>query len=557
MLTAAGTTLNLANQTEALRIVGSSGVDTITAGSGGNIITGGGGSDIVTGGAGADQFRLQTDGGIDTINGFTAGADKIGLFDNGATGSGSVNFAGTAGSAAGTALAAGDFQIRTGITNIQGGDDNHVVLINAAQTTTQISTGTGASNSQNIYVVVFNSTTGRGEVWFDTDWDNSTGRSQVATLNSITSLAQLTALTAADFVVYNSATDPLILDLGDHGIDLTGLDNGVSFDINADGAVDQVAWTTGQDGILALDVNGNGTIDSGAEIFSPYFAGGDHASSLAALASLDSNGDGVMDANDAEFANLKVWQDVNHDGISQAGELTGLAAHGITSISLEANPFNGSIDGQEVLSEGTFTNADGSNGTFIEVGFDTELAQGANDNGPQTTVLTDAHATEFISDYSSARGDVIDVSKLLDATFGADSNVADYVNVLENGTDVTIQIDANGPASGRALRRCRGPAGLRHQRLGHRPDRLRERGAADRRLSDSRHQHQKPAGLRRRVFLMGVAEERDLRTPAPVPAQAESFASGLPSPHACGLDAGVTGGRAGSAFWPSGSLKVM
>ncbi len=184
---------------------------------------------------------------------------------------------------------------------------------------------------------------------------------QVATLNSITSSVQLNALTAADFVVYNSATDPIVLDLGDQGITFTGLENGVSFDINADGVgATRCAWTTGEDGILALDVNGNGTIDSGAEIFSPYFAGGDYASSLAALASLDSNGDGVMDANDAQFANLTVWQDVNHDGISQANELSSLAGHGITSIDLQATPADSTIDGQEVVSEGTFTTADGT-----------------------------------------------------------------------------------------------------------------------------------------------------------------------------------------------------
>ncbi len=188
----------------------------------------------------------------------------------------------------------------------------------------------------------------------------------------------------------------------------------MSFDINADGALDQMAWTTGEDGILALDINGNGAIDNGAEIFSPYFAGGDFASSLAALASLDSNGDGVMDASDAAFAKLKVWQDVNHDGISQASELTGLAAKGITSISLDANPFDGTIDGQQVVSEGTFTNADGSSGTFVEVAFDTALASGANDNAPQTFTLDNANVAEFISGYSAAQGDIIDVSGLLE-----------------------------------------------------------------------------------------------------------------------------------------------
>ena len=34
----------------------------------------------------------------------------------------------------------------------------------------QRSPGSGPNNSQNLYVVVFNSTSGRGEIWFDSDW---------------------------------------------------------------------------------------------------------------------------------------------------------------------------------------------------------------------------------------------------------------------------------------------------------------------------------------------------------------------------------------------------
>ena len=84
-------------------------------------------------------------------------------------------------------------------------------------------------------------------------------------------MAELAALTAADFVVYNSVTDPIILDLGAPGLAFSGLADGVTFDINGDGVADQMAWTAGEDGILALDLDGYGTIDNGTEIFSPVF----------------------------------------------------------------------------------------------------------------------------------------------------------------------------------------------------------------------------------------------------------------------------------------------
>jgi flagellar biosynthesis regulator FlaF len=63
---------------------------------------------------------------------------------------------------------------------------------------------------------------------------------------------------------------------------------------------------------------------------------------------LDSNQDGVMDANDAVFANLRVWQDLNQDGISQPNELKTLSELSITSIS---------------ITDSLFTKEDGSNAT--------------------------------------------------------------------------------------------------------------------------------------------------------------------------------------------------
>ena len=60
----------------------------------------------------------------------------------------------------------------------------------------------------NTYAIVFNSTTGKGEIWFDTDWSNTANRVQVATLNNVTTLAGVTAITASDIVVYDSTLGP-------------------------------------------------------------------------------------------------------------------------------------------------------------------------------------------------------------------------------------------------------------------------------------------------------------------------------------------------------------
>ena len=177
-------------------------------------------------------------------------------------------------------------------------------------------------------------------------------------------------LADANFV---ATADPLILDLGAPGLAFTSGDNSVSFDINADGVADQMAWTAGEDGILALDVDGNGTIDNGSEIFSPWFDGGSHAGSLAALATLDDNGDGVIDSGDAAFGSLQVWQDLDHDGVSGAGELKSLADHGITGINLDATPVDGTSTASSSSPRAPSTRPTAPAGPFVEVAFESTI----------------------------------------------------------------------------------------------------------------------------------------------------------------------------------------
>jgi VCBS repeat-containing protein len=448
----------------------------LVGGAGDDTLVGGAGSDTLTGGSGADQFRLTTTGGagnVKKITDYTDNTDKIGLLDTGATGSGSVNFSNTVGSAAGTTLNAADFISRATVSAIGNGDDNKVILITSAQSTATI-TGTtisGGGSPDNNYILVFNSTTGRGEIWFDTNWENVENRVQIATLDNITTLGQLTAITASDIVVYNSATDPIVLDLDGNGIGFSALDDGVSFDLDADGTKDKVAWNSSGDGILAYDLNGNGVIDDGSELFTPKFNGGNFANGSAALASLDSNGDGVIDANDAAFGNLSIWQDLNGDGVTDAGELKSLAEHGIASLSASTTPASSTIDGQAVVGEGSFTRTDGTTGSYVEVELDTipgggEAQEpetflvgddgddvlfgeaGVSDTlvggaGADTFVLTDLTAADFIADFSFEEGDAVDLTALF-STGGGD--VADYVSYDKTTGELKVDADGAGGA---------------------------------------------------------------------------------------------------------------
>jgi Ca2+-binding RTX toxin-like protein len=139
--------------------------------------------------------------------------------------------------------------------------------------------------------------------------------------------------------------DPLVLDLDGDGLELSAASGNTLFDHNADGIKTGTGWAKPDDGFLVRDLNNNGLIDTGRELF-----GVDTIKSNGALATqgfdalkdLDSNNDGFITSADAAFGELKVWQDTNQDGISQASELKTLAQLNITSIGV-----NGSTSGPQ------------------------------------------------------------------------------------------------------------------------------------------------------------------------------------------------------------------
>lgn len=137
---------------------------------------------------------------------------------------------------------------------------------------------------------------------------------------------------------------PLVFDTSGLGYKLTSADLGVWFDINADGRQDAISWTdpTKDVAFLTFDRNSNRRIDHGEELFgnvTPLPGGkGQARHGFDALRSLESPqygasvADGVIDDQDAAYHKLLLWKDANHDGVSQANELTPAALAGLVAI---------------------------------------------------------------------------------------------------------------------------------------------------------------------------------------------------------------------------------
>lgn len=130
-----------------------------------------------------------------------------------------------------------------------------------------------------------------------------------------------------------TASDPIVLDLDGDGIELTGVSQGVSFDLNADGSIETAATVTGGDGLLALDKNNNGAIDDGTELFGDQNGA---SNGFEELAKYDSNRDGSIDSKDAIYDQLRVLVRSDSEDSRSLGQLLTLTQAGINSISLGA-----------------------------------------------------------------------------------------------------------------------------------------------------------------------------------------------------------------------------
>ena len=114
---------------------------------------------------------------------------------------------------------------------------------------------------------------------------------------------------------------------------LTSVADGVRFDMDANGTAERLAWTQANSSValLAIDRDEDGAITSGKELFGrSTWPGASHAVAALTVMNKEMNGGvtgAVVSADDRLFAQLLLWTDTNHNGLSEPSELRHFGEH--------------------------------------------------------------------------------------------------------------------------------------------------------------------------------------------------------------------------------------
>ena len=303
----------------------------------------------------------------------------------------------------------------------EGGSITDTVAIRLASDPGSISVSVNLTTSDQTELTMIDSLSEEGDhrtVTFDhTNWDELQSVTLKGVPDSISDDQQISELLIAiddqnqnpdfkgvdplsiDVTTADNDGDPLLVDLNGDGY--SGLDSvaPVSFDLNNDGFNEWLMWPGVGDALLAYDADNSGTIDSGYELVSPWLLDNRYADSFQALLSLDSNGDGIIDADDESFARLKLWLD-DGDAIASDDELFSLGDFGIIGFDLATVQAleSGNQDLSELITHQGELITDSGTIDFAVVQLpkaDSIEELLANDALADNPMLTDHHADDF------------------------------------------------------------------------------------------------------------------------------------------------------------------
>gem|GEM_PF-2278310 len=159
---------------------------------------------------------------------------------------------------------------------------------------------------------------------------------------------------------------PVILDLDGDGVELLGIEEGVTFDWNRDTIAESSGWVGADDGFLVYDHNHDGAVTRADELMLKEYLPG-ATTDLEGLQAFDSNNDGIFSKEDAAWSDFGVWQDKNSNGISDEGEFKTLDDAGISDIELKSDGKEEVIAGNTVFGSTVYHLEDGSSAEVGDV----------------------------------------------------------------------------------------------------------------------------------------------------------------------------------------------
>ncbi|EJN10300.1 Ca2+-binding protein, RTX toxin [Herbaspirillum sp. YR522] len=170
---------------------------------------------------------------------------------------------------------------------------------------------------------------------------------------------------------------PVVFDLNGDGIKTVAKeDAGIVFDIDSSGFYKATSWISKQDAFLVLDRNYNGIIDDASEIFSNGYVS-DAARGLAGLTWVDANGDGNITSYDPVFNELRIWQDVDGNGVVNNGEVRSLQEWGITALQYALGTYDRNGQTYQLASPDLQADAVGVRTHVVEGGIIVESSNGS------------------------------------------------------------------------------------------------------------------------------------------------------------------------------------
>ncbi|MEQ1713657.1 MAG: hypothetical protein ABL908_20000, partial [Hyphomicrobium sp.] len=176
-----------------------------------------------------------------------------------------------------------------------------------------------------------------------------------------------------------------------------------------------------------------GRVDGLAELF-----GGPDRSGFAELAALDTNGDGVITVGDAGFDWLRVWRDLDADGVSDARELFTLAQVGITSITAAGTVLDSATpQGVALTARGAFMRTDGTTGNAFDAVFATDgtdtIFGGENGIAPWAAALPDVKGFGRMANLAVVASNDFDVAGRI-AAIAASMTTPNLAEIREKAT---------------------------------------------------------------------------------------------------------------------------